>query len=366
MSTRQIISTFLQMIDQLGLNFVQTVYQKLAGEVTGLFRAMLLVYVVWWGYEVLFGQASILPLEAARRLGRALFIYVLATQWGAFSTLVYDGATKIPESVGLAIMQSAGGGAVVNGSGVSALAASLDVIYDAGEKLAGQIYVGSMFDIIGALFAIVVVVAMFCFTVVAAGIIMASKILMFIVLSLAPVFVILALFKVSLPYTHGFIKVVVGFMIAMIITYGFLGFYAQAVQKVVAFAAPSSDASVQTRVGQILPFVFVCLVGFYIIIQIQTVANAISGSIAGGVYGGVSAAMGWSRAASAPIAAAGFRAREALASRRPELSGYRTSRGGPTTAQWRGSGMDVAAQEAAAQRQAEQAMTMNSRDGAEG
>lgn len=365
MSTRQIISTFLQMIDQLGLNFVQTVYQKLAGEVTGLFRAMLLVYVVWWGYEVLFGQASILPIEAAKRLGRALFIYTLATQWGAFSTLIYDGATKIPESVGLAIMQSAGG-STVGGSGVSALAASLDVIYDAGEKLAGQIYVGSMFDIIGALFAIVVVVAMFCFTVVAAGIVMASKILMFIVLSLAPVFVILALFKVSVPYTHGFVKVVVGFMIAMIITYGFLGFYAQAVQKVVAFAAPSSDASVQTRIGQILPFVFVCLVGFYIIIQIQTVANAISGSIAGGVYGGVSAAMGWSRAASAPVAAAGYRARDALASRRPELSGYGPGRGGPTTAQWRGSGMDAAAQEAAAQRHAEQAMTMKSQDGVEG
>ena len=80
----QVISGFMQTIDNAGTQFIENVYGALARDVEPLFRVMLIFYVVVWGYQVVFGRASISPLQAAERVGRAFFIYTVATQWEFF------------------------------------------------------------------------------------------------------------------------------------------------------------------------------------------------------------------------------------------------------------------------------------------
>ena len=53
-----IITSFLQQIDTAAVTIVSTAYGSLAGSLAGVFRAILLFYVVWWGYLVLLGRTT--------------------------------------------------------------------------------------------------------------------------------------------------------------------------------------------------------------------------------------------------------------------------------------------------------------------
>ena len=50
----QVISGFMQTIDNAGTQFIENVYGALARDVEPLFRVMLIFYVVIWGYQVIF------------------------------------------------------------------------------------------------------------------------------------------------------------------------------------------------------------------------------------------------------------------------------------------------------------------------
>ncbi len=91
-------------IDNIGEDFVRTVYMQLGNAMGNVFTLMLTLYIAWWGYSILSGRESISPIEAAYRLGRAVIIYLLLTGWGTFSSTIYQLVQSIPDEVGKVIV----------------------------------------------------------------------------------------------------------------------------------------------------------------------------------------------------------------------------------------------------------------------
>jgi type IV secretion system protein VirB6 len=273
-----IISDFLTRLDQTGQSFVQNIYQALAGELGGLFRVLLIFYVVWWGYEILRGRASALPLEMAERLARVFFVYAVATQWDVFSVLIATVATQVPENIGNLIVQTIGGGGGGGaGAGRSAVLNAFNALYDAGVRLVGSVYTGTFYDIFGALLASIILIAAMLFLGLALGILVASKLLLFIALALAPLFIILAIFGVTFRFTQGYLNLVLSLMVSVVLLYAFMGFYIEIVNTVIGFTG-SPQTGIAQKIAQVIPFIFVCICGFYVVYQIPSIAFAITGA----------------------------------------------------------------------------------------
>lgn len=279
-----LVSKFLSNIDDSGREFVSTIYEQLGGAMDNVFRLMLIIYVIWWGLNVMSGRQSITPIEAAYRLGRAMLIFWLITSWDTFSQTVYELVQSIPEEVGKTVMsgvsQISGGSA----NDPTAIGQIFDRLYEDGKKVAEQVYTGSLMDIFGAILALIVLVFVLVFTAIAVAAIIAAKIMLYIVLALAPVWIILALYRWSTRFWDGFISLTANLIIQQILIYGFLGFYSSLITRALNMAV-NGGGDMTGKVAYVMPLLLVTLVGIYVLMQIPMLASILAGSAPVGTMG---------------------------------------------------------------------------------
>ena len=284
-----VISDMLKTVDATSAAFIETAYGGLGLQVEFLFRSMLMLYVVWWGYLILAGRARGSPIEIAYKLTRAFFIYVMATNWDAFAATLFVLAQKIPDIVSDTIIQAiAGSGGLESGSeDTTGVVRILDAVFEAALKIWEQVTSDTLGYITGAFVGSIVFVFAMFFIGFAVAAILAAKLMLAITLALAPVFIILALYQYTTRYTHGFLNLVAQLVTGQIMIYSFLGLYYKMITM--AIAATEGQA-IDSKLSYVAPFVLVCLIGTYVLSQIQILAGIITGSAGtnlAGAYGGM-------------------------------------------------------------------------------
>ena len=73
-------------LDSLSISAIQTIYQSLATALLPVFTVAVTLYVVYWGYEMLYGRASLTAGAFVWRMLRIWLIYLIAFGWSTFST----------------------------------------------------------------------------------------------------------------------------------------------------------------------------------------------------------------------------------------------------------------------------------------
>ncbi|MGN6770072.1 MAG: type IV secretion system protein [Rhizobiaceae bacterium] len=269
-------TSILDGIDGVGQGFVSNVYMQLGNTLGPVFTGMLTVYVVWWGYSIISGRETISPIEAAYRLGRVVIIYLLLTHWGTFSETIYKLVQAVPDEVGKIIV-----GAVSRATGNQlsdqhAIPALIDNLYRGAQDVAKQVYSGSMFDIFGAILSTIVLMAAIIFSAIAIAAIIAAKIMLFITLALAPIWIVLWLYRWSSRISEGFISLTTYLIIQQILIYGFLGFYFSLVNLALN-TAMSGGASADSKMSMVLPLVLVTIIGIYVLTQLPAITAILNG-----------------------------------------------------------------------------------------
>lgn len=271
-----IISDIFQKLDSIGETFISNAYQGLASQVQVVFGSMLTLYVIWWGYMILAGRNGFSVPEAAWKLGRAFFIYYMATNWGAFSATIYKLVQTIPDIVSDTIIESiAGSGGVLDGGGddSTGVVKILDAVFETAGKIYEQVATGT-FEFVGALIGAIVFVVAMIFIAVAAAAILAAKLMLFITLALAPIFIILALYRWTFRFTDGWLVLMANLVVTQILMMAFLAFLYQLIE--LAISTATNDAT-DSKLSYVAPFVIVCLLGIVVFRFIPSFAAAIVG-----------------------------------------------------------------------------------------
>lgn len=271
-----IISDIFQKLDSIGETFISNAYQGLASQVQVVFGSMLTLYVIWWGYMILAGRNGFSVPEAAWKLGRAFFIYYMATNWGAFSATIYKLVQTIPDIVSDTIIESiAGSGGVLEGGGddSTGVVKILDAVFETAGKIYEQVATGT-FEFVGALIGAIVFVVAMIFIAVAAAAILAAKLMLFITLALAPIFIILALYRWTFRFTDGWLVLMANLVVTQILMMAFLAFLYQLIE--LAISTATTDAT-DSKLSYVAPFVIVCLLGIVVFRFIPSFAAAIVG-----------------------------------------------------------------------------------------
>ena len=69
-------------------------------------------------------------------------------------------------------------------------------------------------------------------------------------------------------------------MTSMVLLYAFIGFYIQLLDLAIQYSGIGSQAATAgDKIERVVPFIFACLVGFYVCMQIPSMASAIAGGI---------------------------------------------------------------------------------------
>lgn len=276
MAATTIISDIFEKLDNIGETFISNAYEGLALQVTVLFGSMLTLYVIWWGYMILAGRDGFSVPEAAWRLGRAFFIYYMATNWDAFSATLYQLAQAVPNLISDTIIESiAGSGGILDGGtdDTTGVVKILDAVFETAGKVYEQVATGT-FEYVGALIGAVVFVVAMIFIAVAAAAILAAKLMLFITLALAPVFIILALYRWTFRFTDGWLLLMVNLMVTQTLMMSFLAFLYQLIELAINTA---NNTATESKLSYVAPFVIVCLLGIVVFRFIPSFAAAIVG-----------------------------------------------------------------------------------------
>lgn len=279
MTATTIISDIFAKLDGIGETFIKNAYDGLALQVNVLFGSMLTLYVIWWGYMILAGRDGFSVPEAAWRLGRAFAIYYMATNWGAFSATLYQLVQSVPNLISDTIIESiaGSGGALDGGTGdTTGVVKILDAVFETAGKIYEQVATGT-FEYVGALIGAIVFVVAMIFIAVAAAAILAAKLMLFITLALAPVFIILALYRWTFRFTDGWLLLMVNLMVTQTLMMAFLAFLYQLIELAINTA---NNTATESKLSYVAPFVIVCLLGIVVFRFIPAFASAITGGAA--------------------------------------------------------------------------------------
>ncbi len=145
------------------------------------------------------------------------------------------------------------------------------------------------------IFAGIMVVAVALLIAYAVFVITLAKLFMWLLLALAPIFILLLLFGFTSAFFSGWIRTLVLYFVVQVLIYAFLAFFLALSQQY--FDAAAGVAANQTATfGNVGPIIVVALIGFFLLMQIPTVAANIVGGFALGVP---SVARGWRNASAA-------------------------------------------------------------------
>ncbi len=300
------ITTLLQQVDQFGNNYVSQAYQNLSSALTGggsvgVAGLLLTLYVIFWAVSIWQGTATGSPAEIVFRLFRAFAIYALATSWGDFQKFAYTFANETPSAIGNSLLTSVSANVTGTSAGlnsVNSVQTALQNIWDslanstaAFIKSLGVLNFGGYFlaGIILVVGALLIGYAIF--------LIILSKIFLWLLLALAPVFIILMLFGYTTRFFAGWLTSIVQYMCVQILVYAFCAFFISITQTYFD-AVNQSNGSATTTLTEAAPLILICLVGVLLLSQITNVAASLAGGIGIGIpsvgrfYGGTFGALG--------------------------------------------------------------------------
>nr|WP_295106131.1 type IV secretion system protein [uncultured Caulobacter sp.] len=200
------VSGLIDSVDCRVHELAQTGYGALAGPgspVALLLTGLMTLYVVFIGYRLMLGRGGLRVGDATMSVLKVGIVVALATNWPFFQTLVYDTLTKAPAEVGGLLLGQ-------NAHPFPALQDAFDGLQKSAALMASRASVGAAATQGGPGFgAFAVNTGGMTLVLSSLGVLLASKVVLAILLALAPLIAGLLLFETTRGLVEGWLKAMI-------------------------------------------------------------------------------------------------------------------------------------------------------------
>jgi type IV secretion system protein VirB6 len=173
------------------------------------------------------------------------------------------------------IVCNAVGGQSCNAAGNS-VSAGLTNVWTAANTVSAQVSsAGGLTGIGLAILSYVILIIAILFIAFAAFLIVFGKIALFVLLSLAPLFICMALFQITSHLFNGWMRSCAQYALIPVVVYAFLGFFLVLIQTTIT-NIQSASVNSTTALTVISPFLLMCLIGFFLLSQILAIVHGIA------------------------------------------------------------------------------------------
>ncbi|MBL4753692.1 MAG: type IV secretion system protein [Flavobacteriales bacterium] len=273
----------LNSIDDALNDFVIDMFTNLAASVDGTLRLMMILTIIIYGLAMMQGWIEQTLKGALKHLFMALVVYIFAVNVGLFTSILYELTTNAPSQlIGSVLSDSSNSTDGINGL--------VGDIFDIGMFTANDLIHETPWNAIGLKFS--GVFAMFATVLLcgyAAYLIVLAKIAVGVLLGLAPIFIGLLMFGGTKGLFEGWLRQLLNYAIIPLLTYTILLFCIAMLQAPMD-SLEAATASGDLNAGAVLPFIFSCIVGFLLLLQVMGITSAIAGGVSLSTLGSGAAA----------------------------------------------------------------------------
>lgn len=270
------LGDLLDRIENSGASFSEQAYTIVGDEIAPLLRLMLVVYVVWYGLQLVMGTARIGVGEIVLRIIRMVMILLLVSSWGNFNNFVYRWINDTPEDVGRAILAASGTGITEPTNGMSMIWQTANQAASAFAEQSGY------FSILPSMIGVVIMIGAGVFIAVALAILILAKVMLWVLIGTAPIFIACMLFDRSRGYGVGWFNQVLTYALIPLFIYVIAAFLIAAMNPELSKIDAASGARTLT-LGDIAGFLLLCIAGGFVMFYIQSIGQGIATGIAAGV-----------------------------------------------------------------------------------
>ncbi|TIP81558.1 MAG: type IV secretion system protein, partial [Mesorhizobium sp.] len=183
------LGDLLDRIEQSGANFSERAYGIVSGEIMPLLNIMFLAYVAYYGLQLFMGTSRVSVADVIGRIVRMMVILILISQWSHFNTFFYSWLNDTPEDVGRAILTATGTGITEPTNGLSMIWRTANEAASAFAEQSGY------FSVLPSMVGFLIMLCVAVFIAVALAILLLAKVMMWVLIGTAPIFIACMLFE---------------------------------------------------------------------------------------------------------------------------------------------------------------------------
>ncbi|MEK1930441.1 MAG: type IV secretion system protein [Pararhizobium sp.] len=289
------LGALLQRIEDSGTTFSERAYAVVAQEIMPLLQIMLVTYVAYYGLQLFLGTARIGVSEIIGRIVRMMIILALVSSWANFNNLFYQWINDTPEDVGRAILAASGTGITEPTNGLSQIWRTANQAASAFAEQSGY------FSVLPSMIGVLIMVGAGVFIAVALAILILAKVMLWVLIGTAPIFIACMLFEKTRGYGVGWFNQVLTYALIPLFIYVVASFLIAAMDPELSQIDAASGARTLT-LADIAGFLLLCAAGAFVMLYIQSIGQGIAGGIAAGV-GSVGTNMAKTMGIEVPMAA---------------------------------------------------------------
>lgn len=267
------IGELLERIDASGQNFSQRAYEALGQDMEPLLRLLFILAALFYGIQLFFGTARLSVAEIIGRLVRVFVILALVNTWSNFNDLVYGWLTEVPEAAGRAVLAASGTGVSEPTNGLSQIWKTANVAAAAFSEQAGYL------SVLPALIGMIIMVFAGLFVAIALGILVLAKVVLWVLLGTAPIFIACFFFNVTRSYAMGWLNQTLLYAIIPLFVYVIAAFLIAAMEPELT-AIDQISGNRELTLSDFAAFIMLCLAGSFVLLQVQSLAQGIAGGLA--------------------------------------------------------------------------------------
>lgn len=266
------VTELLMRIDQIGEGFSQRAYGIVGAEIMPLLKVAFVLYVALYGVQLIMGTAKMSVSEFVGRTARLMLILAFTQNWEVFNTLFFKWLSDTPEDVGRAILTASGTGISDPTNGMSM------IVKTANDAAAGLARQSGYFTILPSVLGIVIIFFAMIFVGIAMAIIMLAKVMMWMLVGTAPIFIACLLFEKTRSLGMAWFSQVLLYALIPLFVFVVAAFMIAAINPELSKIDVAVSSSVLS-LTHIASFILLTIAGSFVLINIQSLAQGIAGGI---------------------------------------------------------------------------------------
>lgn len=281
-----ILGGILGSIDKAGGAFSEHAYGYVAEHILPLLMTLVMIYVAYYGFQLITGTASIQASDFLGRIVRVVLILALVMEWDNFDALFFQTLNQTPEAVGKALL-------IWVPSEVRDPVSGLSEVWNTANRAAstysGQTgHAGGLTDLTGLL--LIAVAGLFVGT--ALAILILAKVMLWVLVGTAPIFIACMLFEQTRDYGRGWINQVLVYAITPMLVYVVAAFLLDAMRGAIG-NLEVQIANENLMLSDFAVFFLLCIAGAIVLAQVQVHAHGIVRAVGSGTGQSARRTAGW-------------------------------------------------------------------------
>jgi type IV secretion system protein VirB6 len=267
------LGELLERIDASGENFSERAFEALSNDIEPLLRLLFILVVLFYGAQLFLGTARLSVAEIIGRITRVLVILILISSWANFYSLFYDWLTKVPEAAGRAILAASATGVTEPTNGLSQIWKTANIAAAAFSEQAGYL------SVLPALIGMIIMVFAGLFVAIALGILVLAKVVLWVLLGTAPIFIACMFFDATRNYALGWLNQSLLYAVIPLFVYVIAAFLIAAMEPELT-KIDEISGNRELKLSDFAAFIMLCIAGSFVLLQIQSLAQGIVGTLA--------------------------------------------------------------------------------------